>query len=403
MSTSLLYHAFGIREYVYVRTSYEYGHTIFEVEPDLHRLRCPVCRSRNVTRKGQVKRRFRMEPIGKRQSFLDVAIQRVACVACGTVRQVNLPFADPRRTYTRRFERYALELSRVMSIEDVAKHLDIGWDAVKDILKRHLKKRFEKPKLGKLKWLAIDEIYVGKKRFLTVVMDLKTGAVVFVGDGKDGEALAPFWERLVRTRARIQAVAMDMGRAFIHSVRQHLPDATIVFDHFHVIKLFNEKLSQMRRDEQKKAETEDKEVLKGTRWLLLKKPRNLDDERNEVERLLEALRINQPLATAYYMKEDLGRIWRQEDKESAEFLLDDWIKRAVASGIGVLVRFAKTLSAHRNGILAYYDFSKISTGPLEGMNNKIGLMQRAAYGFSDMEFFKLKIMALHETTEVLVG
>lgn len=334
---------------------------------------------------------------------MEVPIQRVACAACGVIRQVELPFADARRSYTRRFERYALELSRVMTLGDVAAHLGICWDAVKDIQKRYLKRRFEKPKVGELKWLAVDEIHVGRKTFLTVVMDLKSGAVVFVGEGKDGKALAPFWKRLRRGRARIQAVAMDMGRAFVHAVRENLPQATIVFDHFHVIKLFNERLSQLRRSEHKKAEVQDKAVLKGTRWLLLKRPRHLDDERNELERLQEALRINQSLAAAYYMKEDLGRIWRQMDRESAAFWLDDWIKRAVASGIGMLVRFAKTLVSHREGILAYYDFDRISTGPVEGMNNKIGLMQRRAYGLSDMEFFKLKIMALHETTPVLIG
>ncbi|MBF0340268.1 MAG: ISL3 family transposase [Magnetococcales bacterium] len=404
MSTSILYHAFEIREYVYMRTRHKDGSTVFEVERgDLRRLRCPQCRSYDVTRKGIVVRRLRMEPIGMRQNFLEVSIQRVACAACGVTRQVSLPFADPRSSYTRRFERYALELSKVMTIGDVASHLGISWDTVKEFQKRYLRKRFEKPKVGKLKLLAVDEIHVGKLTFLTVVMDLKTGAVVFVGDGKDSEALAPFWQRLKRARARIQAVAMDMGRAFIHAVRRNLPEATIVFDHFHVIKLFNERLSQLRRDEQKKADDQGKEVLKGTRWLLLKRPRNLDDERNEAERLREALEANQSLATAYYMKEDLGRIWRQMDRESAAFLLDDWIKRAVVSGIGMLVRFAKTLVAHREGVLAYYDFDGISTGPLEGMNNKIGLLQRRAYGFSDMEFFKLKIMALHEATAVLIG
>ncbi|MBF0182749.1 MAG: ISL3 family transposase, partial [Magnetococcales bacterium] len=219
MSTSLLYHAFGIREYVYVRTRYEDGCTIFVVERgDLRRLRCSQCHSYEVTKKGIVVRQLRMEPIGMRPSFLEVSIQRVACAACGVTRQVSLPFADSRSSYTRRFERYALELSRVMTISDVASHLGISWDTVKEFQKRNLKKRFGKLKLGKLKWLAIDEVHVGKRTFLTVVMDLKTGAVVFVGDGKDSEALTPFWQQLKRARTRIQAVAMDMGRAFIHAV-----------------------------------------------------------------------------------------------------------------------------------------------------------------------------------------
>ena len=403
MSTSLLYHAFGIHAYEYVRTRQEKGQTFFVVRPKLSRLRCPDCRSRDVTRKGQTVRRFRMVPIGLRRVFLEVPIQRITCAVCGIIKQVKLPFADNRRSYTRRFERYALELLRLMSISDVSEHLGICWDAIKDIHKRHLEKRYGKPKLGDLKWLAVDEIYVGKKHFLTVVMDLESGAVVFVGDGKDGASLIPFWKRLKRSGAKIKAVAMDMGRAFIRAVREHLPKASIVFDHFHVIKLFNEKLAQLRRSEQKKAEEQGKEVLKGTRWLLLKRPRNLDEKRDEVRRLREALHLNQDLATAYYMKEGLGRIWRQIDKESADFLLDDWIKQAVASGVGMLERFAKTLIKHRQGILAYYDFNRLSTGPLEGMNNKIGLMQRRAYGYADMEYFKLKIMALHKASPVLVG
>jgi transposase len=139
-----------------------------------------------------------------------------------------------------------------------------------------------------------------------------------------------------------------------------------------------------------------------TRWLLLKNPENLDNRRREPERLAEALRLNEPLALAYYMKEDLRQIWAQSDKAAAAAFLDDWIARAEASGIPMLHKFAKTMAMHRYGIVAYYDYP-ISTGPLEGTNNKIKTMKRQAYGFRDSEFFKLKILALHETRYALVG
>ena len=132
-------------------------------------------------------------------------------------------------------------------------------------------------------------------------------------------------------------------------------------------------------------------------------PCNLSVEKDEHTRLQEALRLNQPLATAYYMKDDLRRVWQQEDKEAAAFLLDDWIKRAEVSGIQMLIKFGKTLAAHRSGILAYYDFDGLSTGPLEGTNNKIKTLQKMAYGFRDREFLKLKIKGLHETKYALVG
>ena len=139
------------------------------------------------------------------------------------VRQVEVPFADPRRTYTRAFERYALELSRRMTIRDVARHLGVGWDLIKDIQKRDLSRRYARPKLKHLRRIAIDEIAVAKgHRYLTVVMDLESGAVVFVGDGKGADALKPFWKRLRPSRAKIEAVAMDMSAAYREAVSTHL-------------------------------------------------------------------------------------------------------------------------------------------------------------------------------------
>ena len=163
-----------------------------------------------------------------------------------------------------------------------------------------------------------------------------------------------------------------------------------------------DQLSDLRRSLYHQADEAHKKVLKGSRWLLLKAPENLDDERDEAARLEEALRLNEPLATAYYMKEDLRRFWEQPGKRFATTFLDGWIRRAEASGIKVLQQMAKTLAAHRSGLLAYYDVM-ISSGPMEGTNNKIKTMKRQAYGFRDREFLKLKILAIHETKYALVG
>jgi transposase len=280
----------------------------------------------------------------------------------------------------------------------------VSWDVVKDIQKRYLKKKFSRPSLKDLRYMAIDEIAVKKgHHYVTVVLDLESGAVIFVGDGKGADALEPFWKRLSHSPATVEAVAIDMSPAYMSAVMGHLPKAAVVFDHFHVVKLFNDKLSDLRRDLYREAKDQfQKDVLKGTRWLLLKNPGNLDEKKGEKERLEEALQMNQPLYTAYYLKEDLREVWTQPGKKQAEKVLDEWIRKASSSGIAMLKTMAKTLAAYRSGILAYYDFP-ISTGPLEGTNNKIKTMKRQAYGFRDMEFFKLKIMALHETKYALVG
>jgi transposase len=200
----------------------------------------------------------------------------------------------------------------------------------------------------------------------------------------------------------VEAVATDMSAAYIGAVTRCLPDATLVFDRFHVMKLVNDKLAALRRQLYAQACAEDKRVLKGVRWLLVKRPENLEPRRHERERLEEALQLNAPLATAYYLKEELGEFWEQDDEEQATLFLLDWLAQAEASGIKILVGLAKTLRQHALGLVAYYDYP-ISTGPLEGTNNKIKTMKRQAYGYRDKEFFKLKILAAHEAKYALVG
>jgi len=248
MSTSLLYHAFGIRGYKYVRTDYPDGQVIFTIRQAPETCRCSACESTRVQSRGHVERRFRSLPIGSRTTAVVLPIPRVECRACGVVRQVEVPFADPRRTYTKAFERYALELSRRMTIRDVARHLNVSWDVIKDIQKRDLSRRYARVKLKHLRRIAVDETAVGKgHRYLTIVMDLGSGAVVFVGDGKGADALKPFWRRLRPSRAKIEAVAMDMSAAYRGAVSTHLKEAVIVFDHVLAINLFNERLSELRR------------------------------------------------------------------------------------------------------------------------------------------------------------
>lgn len=404
MSTSFLYHAFGLHGYDYVRQSFVRGSVVFTVRPKPKLVRCPDCKSFDVIKRGCFERLLRTIPIACKPIWLKVETPRVECRACGCVRRINLGIAEQRRGHTRAFARYVLTLARNMSLKDVANLLGVGWDLVKDIFKRYLKSRFGQPRLENLKYIAIDEISVRKgHKYLTLVMDLKSGAVVFVGDGKGGDALKPFWERLKRSGAKIEAVAMDLGPAYISAALENIPGVPLVFDRFHVVKLMNEKLTEIRRRLYRElSEGMGKKVLKGARWILVKNPENLSVEHNERERLEEALQLNEPLAIAYYMKEDLRQIWSQSDKQTGEKFLEDWIARAIASGIGPLMTMAKTMAACRFGVLAWYDHP-ITSGPMEGTNNKIKTMKRQAYGYRDQEFFKLRIMGIHETKYALTG
>lgn len=182
-----------------------------------------------------------------------------------------------------------------------------------------------------------------------------------------------------------------------------MTDAAIVFDRFHVVKLMNEKITQIRRQLYREITSPmEKKAIKGTRWILLKNPENLNDGRSERQRLEEALRLNMPLATAYYLKEDLRQLWSQPDKETARRAVAGWIARAQASEIRPLQVMAATLATYRSGVLAYYA-PPITSGPIEGTNNKIKTLKRQAHGYRNIEFFKLRIMGIHEAKYAFTG
>ena len=167
----------------------------------------------------------------------------------------------------------------------------------------------------------------------------------------------------------------------------------------------NEKLTALRRDLHRELTDQlQRDVLKGLRWRLLKNPENLtqNDTIDERARLQEALKRNESLAIAYDLKDELRLFWKQSSKHAAEKFLKDWCRRADASGIRQLQTMAKTLPAHRTGLLNWYD-EPISTGPLEGINNKIGALQRRAYGFRNYEHLKLRLLTLHHTRFTLKG
>lgn len=399
-----MYHAFSLTKHIYLSTEYNKNTVIFNVKTKKGKLICANCNCRDVILKGTRKRDFKAPPCGTKQTVIRAIIQRLECKVCGIIMQENLDFADSKKSYTKSFANYVLDLCRLMPISDVVQHTKASWDTVKRIEKKYLKKAYDKPRLKDVRKIAIDEFAVLKgHKYMTAVMDLDTGRVIFVGDGHKAEALEPFWKSLRCSGAKIEAVATDMWPAFIQSVKKNLPNAQLVFDRFHITKKLNDKLSDLRRkvfnDEK---ELNNRKLLKGTRWLLLKKDKNLNPKRNEKERLDLALNINKPLAISYYLKEDLQGLWRQKSLDKAKEFLGDWVAKAFASGVKMLKKFAKSLLAHRSGIFAWYDH-RISTGPLEGTNNKIKVLKRKAYGYRDMEFFKLKIKSLHETKYALCG
>jgi transposase len=289
-----------------------------------------------------------------------------------------------------------------MTVEDVSRHLKMSWHTIKEIDKRYLKQHFSKPRLKDVKYLAIDEFaYKKGHKYKTVVYDLEYGRALYVGDGRKTDALDKFWKRLKSSGAKVKAVATDMWEAYWGSVIRNLPEAVVVFDLFHIVKQYNKCLDDIRIGLYRQETDLNKRLLiKGTKWLLLKNEENLNQQitgtkqKNEVEQLAEALSINMPLATAYYLKDELKEIWRKPNIKEAAKALDSWITKGESTKLIPLQKFCNLLRAHRSGILNWHKH-QISTGPLEGFNNKIKVLKRKAYGYRDEEYFELKILSLH--------
>jgi len=311
------------------------------------------------------------------------------------------PFARAYVRYTRKLEALVDQLSRVMTLQDVAHLTGLNWDTVKEIVKRRLRRDYGRLDFKGVRYLSIDEIYVGKQRgYYTLVMDLESGRILWVSHGRGKAGLKGFWRRLRRSGVTIKAVAMDMSGAYFAAVVENLPGAVIVFDKFHIIQLMNQRLDDLRREMVREAEGAMKLVIKGTRYLLLTRAANLEEE--QLPKLERALKLNEPLSQGWYLKEELSLLWEQPSYAKMNRFLTQWCDQANQTSVRQLHKMAKTLQLHRRGILNWWSHP-INNGRMEGTNNKIKTLNRQAYGYRDEGFFILKLLGLHESRYNLCG
>lgn len=322
-------------------------------------------------------------------------VRRIRCGACKAFSRERLGFCPgPNLAYTKWLAQFVLALRKEMSISAVAQFTGLHWDTVKEIEKSYLARKYAKVGIGAARRLGIDEVYLGKTfGFITVVRDLESGKVLFVGKGKGGEALKPFEPRLRRKARQIEAVAMDMSNAYAAWLAKVLPGAGIVYDRFHVIKLMNERMDGLRRQTMNNLAHEQKKELKGKRYLLLRNQENLGDEAAEE---LAKLRLTYAdLGTASMMKEYLRNIYSMADCVGiARKAFELWCEKAEASAVSCLKQMAKTIRKRMEGLLGFWKHGRITSASQEGFNNKIGWLTRQAYGYRDEAFLHLKIYDL---------
>jgi transposase len=385
---------FGFYKVYFLTFFYKPKKLFIELKTKPDYITCPKCGGTDIIFYGKKKRIFRDLSISNRQFYVIYHRQRIRCSRCGVISE-HLPFADDYSHYTRRFERYVFDLCRMMTVSDVSSHLQLSWDVVKEIEKKYLKKKYRKPNYKNLRFIAVDEISIGKHHnYLTIVLNLETGRILYVGENRKQETLDDFFNQLGKVRCRrIKAVALDCWDPYIASATQYLGSHKIVFDKFHLLSNYGKVIDNIRNSEFDKADFDGREIIKGTKYLLLANKDNLKKEQQR-ERLKAVLELNENINLSYILKDELKLIWSYDEREQMEQALNNWIDKAVASGLKPLLKFANMLNRYRYGILNYCQYP-ISTGKLEGTNNKIKVLKRKAYGFRDMEYFKLKLFDLH--------
>ena len=362
------------------------------IEPD--RRYNPLCHqcgcvAETVHSKGHI-RLIRDLNIANAEVFLQVNYRKVWCSNCGGVRVERLTLADAGQHVTYRLAGYIHQLCKMLTIRDVAEHLNIDPKTVKDIDKSFLEQFFGRDSFDDLRVLMLDEIAVHKgHQYMTIVADFFSGRIVWMGQGRKKETLDAFFKILTAgQKDAIEAVAMDMWEPYINRVRHHCPRAKIVFDFFHVVQGFGRVIDQVRRSEYARARGDDRKVIKDSRYLLLKNEDNLT--REQKNRLTALLKLNHTLSSVYVLKDQLKLLYYYGDRQKVRQALDDWCAMAESINHRAIRAFVKQLRYFEYGILNHADYP-IGTSMLEGINNKIKVIKRKAYGFHDQRYFILKV------------
>ena len=339
-------------------------------------------------------RRIRDLPLFEDPVELEVERLRLACPRCGPKLE-QLDWLDPHARVTRRLAESVARLCAATSVRHAANWHGIDWKTAKAIDFRALERRVGPVDLAGVRRIAMDEFAIQKgHRYATVVVDVERKRVLWVGRGRSRAEVRPFFELLGPERcARIEAVAMDMNTAYDLEVRQHCPNARVVYDLFHVIaKYGREVISRVRVDaaNQLRHDKPARRVVKRAHWLLLRNPANLKD--SEQVRLAEVLDANQSLLAVYVMKDQLKALWNAPTAWAWRRAWKQWLRHARESGIPALIHFAKCLRPYWRGILSRVRWP-MHTGLVEGINNRIKVIKRIAYGYRDDAYFFLKIRA----------
>ena len=331
---------------------------------------------------------------GDRRIFLELEVRRIDCRRCGKVKRERLDFLADNPLYTKRFAYYVGRRCRSATIKDVAAELKLDWHTVKTLDQQYMEAQLKRAGTPGPQVIGIDEIAIRKGHtYRIVVSDLLRGRPIWFGGKDRSEAsMREFYAWLGEKKsARLRLAVMDMWKPFRLATAAHAPQAAILFDKFHVMRHLGEALDRVRKSEYGRLAGRDRRYIKGQKYTLLSRKENLTlDGRKALKALLSA---NKRLNTAYVLKESFGQLWSYEREGWARRFFENWRASLKWQRLKPYEKFAKLIDRHWDGIAAYCRLeNKVSLGFVEGLNNKIRVIQRRAYGLRNEDYLRLKIL-----------
>ncbi len=340
-------------------------------------------------------RRVRDLPCGDLRIYLEFDLRRVDCGRCGGVKREQLDWLAANPHYTKRFALYVGKQCRSASIKEVAEDLRLDWHTVKEMDKLYMREQLALSGDPRPAVIGIDEISIRKGHvYRIVVSDLEQRQPVwFGGVDRSEESMAMFYDFLGASRSRdIRLAVMDMWKPFRNSTELHAPKAAILYDKFHVLRHLNEAMDQVRKAEYKRLTNRpDRKYIKGQKYVLLSHRENLSPEKRRALQTL--LAANKRLNTAYVLKEQFAQLWTYRRETWARRFFEQWRSALRWQRLKPFEKFAELIERHWEGIAAYCaPENKVALGFVEGLNNKIRVIQRRCYGLRDEDYLHLKIL-----------
>lgn len=379
-STTLLRHLIGVPDLVVRSVDLEDRSLLIGVAPRWRKPRCGRC-GRGAPGYDQAReRRWRHLGLGEIRLSLCYAPRRVACRTCG-VRTEQVPWAEAGSRFTKDFEEMVAYLTRATDKTQVTRLMGISWRTVGEVVERVVARKQDPERLSGLRWIGIDEFSHRKgQRYITLVVDHEKRRVVWAAEGRDAATLRRFFEELGPEKAaEIEGVTTDLAGWNLKAIEEHIPDAQVVFDRFHVQKLASDALEEVRREQLRGTRgTPEGKFIFRSRYALLKNYGDLS--KPQKQKLSEIEKANKPLFRAYMLKETLAAALDYRQPKRARDALREWLAWASRSRLKPFVKAGRTIRKHLDGILAYIK-GRMSNGLVEGINNRMRMVARRAFGF----------------------